>query len=58
MPDQVMERNFGSAAGAVEHGFAREQAADGHAVDSAHQFAPEPALDAVGVSLPVQTGVR
>lgn len=58
MPDQVMERNFGSTADAVEHGFAREQAADGHAVNPAHQFALEPALDAVGVSLPVQPRVR
>ena len=58
MPDQVMERNLGSVVDAVEHGFAGEQAADDHAVDSAHQFALEPALDAVGVSLPVQTGVR
>jgi len=58
MPDQMMQRHLGGVVDAVEHGFAREQSADGHAVNSAHQFALEPALDAVGVSLAMQARVR
>jgi hypothetical protein len=42
----------------MEHGFAGEKAANGNAINSPGELVAEPALDAMGVPLQVQAGVR
>src|SRR3546814_698135 len=41
----------------MKHRFAGEEAANGHAVDAAHQFVSEPCLRAVGVAKTVEFAV-
>src|SRR5207247_8285994 len=53
----MSQRDFRCVADAVEHGFAREESADAHAVDAADQLDIFPALDAVGVTLFMQARV-
>ena len=55
--DKVVESDFGSVAGAVEHGFAREEAADSNAINAADELIILPAFEAVSVALFVQLNV-
>src|SRR5438105_3858396 len=57
MFDQVIERDFRGVAHAVKHGFARENSANGNAVDSTNELAALPAFETVSMSLLMKFGV-